>query len=203
MEAFTGLALRDLAALCTSALFEWKGNIMTKDELKQKLREGKTIDRLMVFRRGEDCWIYKTSFFKPGDTILYIPDIEENDLPIHEVLAGDTERIDRVAALCYTGDDFLQQCNGDREKAEHLFWLCDWQHPVSVMDDLISLEEDGMAKKYKVTITETLKRVVEVEAKDEMDAIQQVSDGWRDSKYILNADDFVDVDFNTELVVEE
>lgn len=55
--------------------------------------------------------------------------------------------------------------------------------------------------RFKVTITETLKRTVEVEADDLHEARQMVSDGWHDSKYVLGADDFVDVDFEAEPVV--
>ena len=49
--------------------------------------------------------------------------------------------------------------------------------------------------RFKVTITETLKQTVEVEAGDLREAEQMVSDGWHSSKYILGADDFTDVDF--------
>lgn len=49
--------------------------------------------------------------------------------------------------------------------------------------------------RFKVTITETLKRTVEVEADDLHEAEQIVSDGWHSSKYILGADDFVDAEF--------
>ena len=51
------------------------------------------------------------------------------------------------------------------------------------------------SSKFKVTITETLKRTVEVEADDQYGAEQIVSDGWHSSKYVLGADDFTDVDF--------
>lgn len=49
--------------------------------------------------------------------------------------------------------------------------------------------------RFKVTITETLKRTVEVEANDQQEAEQMVSDGWHKSEYILDAEDFVDVAF--------
>ena len=49
--------------------------------------------------------------------------------------------------------------------------------------------------RFKVTITETLKRTVEVEADDQQEAEQMVSDGWHNSKYILDAEDFVGVAF--------
>jgi hypothetical protein len=56
--------------------------------------------------------------------------------------------------------------------------------------------------KFKVTITETLKQTVEVEATDRHEAEQTVSDGWRSSKYILDAEDFADVKFEAVPVLE-
>ena len=53
-------------------------------------------------------------------------------------------------------------------------------------------------KKYKVTITETLKKTVTVEANSSYEAQQKVSDSWHNSEYILDADNFVSVDFSAE-----
>ena len=50
-------------------------------------------------------------------------------------------------------------------------------------------------KYYRVAITETLRRVVTVAAEDEDDARQRVSDAWRNTEYILEADDFEGVEF--------
>ena len=50
-------------------------------------------------------------------------------------------------------------------------------------------------KKFNVTITETLKMVVEVEAQNQQQAEQIVSDRWRNSEYILDADNFCEVEF--------
>lgn len=55
--------------------------------------------------------------------------------------------------------------------------------------------------KFRVAITETLKRTVEVEADDPCQAAQMVSDGWHRSKYILGADDFAGVEFNAARAV--
>jgi len=54
------------------------------------------------------------------------------------------------------------------------------------------------AKYFKVTITETLKLTVEVEAKDPQEAEQIASDNWRNSMYVLGADNFVGVEFEAE-----
>jgi len=42
---------------------------------------------------------------------------------------------------------------------------------------------------FEVTITETLQKVVTIEAE------QMVSDNWRDSEYVLGADNFAGVEF--------
>lgn len=61
-----------------------------------------------------------------------------------------------------------------------------------------------MSKKYfNVEIVETLRRVVPVEAEDELDAHQKVSDGWRNSQYILEADDFAGCDINVLSTMSE
>lgn len=59
-------------------------------------------------------------------------------------------------------------------------------------------------QKFKVTITGTLSRTVEVEAGDHHEAEQMVSDGWHSSKYILGAEDFANVEFEaTEVSMED
>ena len=50
-------------------------------------------------------------------------------------------------------------------------------------------------KPFKVTITETLKLTVEVEAKDGVEAEQLVSDNWHNEQYVLTADNFAGVEF--------
>ncbi len=67
-------------------------------------------------------------------------------------------------------------------------------------------EQDSAAitpQRFKVTITETLKRAVEVEADDPQEAEQMVSDGWHDSKYILCSEDFAGVAFEAAPTAEE
>ena len=50
-------------------------------------------------------------------------------------------------------------------------------------------------KEYDVTITETLQKTVKVEAAGEFEAEQAVREGWRNSEYILDADNFIDVEY--------
>lgn len=46
-------------------------------------------------------------------------------------------------------------------------------------------------KEYAVKITETLEKVVYVQADDEYDAECQVQDAWDNGECVLDADDFV------------
>ena len=52
-----------------------------------------------------------------------------------------------------------------------------------------------MKKNYKVRITETLVMTVDVEAHSRDEAEQIASDNWHNSDYILDADNFVGVEF--------
>lgn len=53
-------------------------------------------------------------------------------------------------------------------------------------------------KEFDVIITETLRKKVTVEAESPVEAEQLVSDMWHNSEYILDADDFVGVEFECE-----
>lgn len=55
-----------------------------------------------------------------------------------------------------------------------------------------------MAKEFSVTIVETSKMNVSVEAENEEEAIQKISDEWYKGNYILDADNFVGVDFEVD-----
>ena len=50
-------------------------------------------------------------------------------------------------------------------------------------------------KKYKVAVTEVLRRVILVEAVDEAQARQRASDAWHNSEVILSAEDFEGAEF--------
>lgn len=49
--------------------------------------------------------------------------------------------------------------------------------------------------RYKVTITETLKLTVEVEAENKLEAEQLVSDKWDIGDYILDEHNFIGAEF--------
>ena len=72
-----------------------------------------------------------------------------------------------------------------------------WGHYTENRDDALRdyNTRDMGVKKYLVTITETLEKTVEIEAKDRKEAEQIVSESWRKSDNILDADNFIGVDF--------
>ena len=52
---------------------------------------------------------------------------------------------------------------------------------------------------YKVKITETFEKIVEVEARNKIEAEQIVCTAYQDEKYVLDADNFARVNFTAEL----
>ena len=50
-------------------------------------------------------------------------------------------------------------------------------------------------KSYKVEITETLRRTVNIEAHDYDEALCKVREAWRRSEIVLDADDFMEAGF--------
>ena len=108
---------------------------MTKPELHEKLMSGCTMDELFHYKQGDECLIFKADKFALGDEILYIPDIDMNGIPLDTAVKS-VEDIVYILTFCYTGDDFAQECRDadvDEKYAERLFWLCNWQHPSSVL----------------------------------------------------------------------
>lgn len=53
-------------------------------------------------------------------------------------------------------------------------------------------------KEFEVTITETLQKTVTVEADSKDDALQIAEDMWNDSDIILDADNFVNVEYHSD-----
>lgn len=137
MGAMSGTAIR-----CTVGE-EREGRRMTKEKARADLMTGKTMDALFHFVRGDGCLIFKADTFQSGDEIIYIPDIALNELVTDRPVADDGE-LEEIMSCCYTGDDFLGLCGGDWERAERLFWICRWEHPGSVVDEVYALcEENG------------------------------------------------------------
>ena len=51
-------------------------------------------------------------------------------------------------------------------------------------------------KQYRVAVTELLRKVVVVEAADEAEAHQRVSDAWQNGEYLLDGKDFDGAEFH-------
>lgn len=114
---------------------------MTKAELRDHLKAGHCMNDAFDFAPGQDCEIFKADEFKPGDQIIYIPDVYLNEIPLNTPIT-DEEAIDDVVGMCYTGNDFIDECGGDTDLAERLFAYCDWQHPSSALPEVDDEEED-------------------------------------------------------------
>ena len=66
----------------------------------------------------------------------------------------------------------------------------------------LEIRDDGLVisskplKTFYISVTETLKKTVEVHAEDKYEAIQKVSDAYHDEQIVLDSDDYIDVDFD-------
>ena len=118
-----------------------KDSVLTKQELRLQLQQGHTLNDLLAFGPGQDCEIFKVGKFHPGDVVVYVPDVYLNHIPLDRPITA-PEDLEEVLDQCYTGQDFIDECHGDTEKAERLFRYCDWQHPSSAIDDLADDEEE-------------------------------------------------------------
>ena len=110
---------------------------ITKKELRERLQVREKLEDLFRFRAGQECSIFKESEFIAGDQIIYIPDVELNNIPTHRPI--ETYELDRVMDCCYTGNEFLKMCTNrygvaGYAYARELFDYLDWQHPSSVLD---------------------------------------------------------------------
>lgn len=108
---------------------------MTKEELASRLRKGEKLADILPLVAGQECEMYKADSFSIGDEILYIPDVSLNEIPVDADLSKDPEEIEQVIENCYTGNDFIDLCQGNVMNAKDLFYFCDWQHPSSALDD--------------------------------------------------------------------
>ena len=114
---------------------------ITRAMLRSQLQQGHTLNDLLAFGSGQECEIFKADKFYPGDVVIYVPDVVLNHIPLERPIT-DPEELEEVLSQCYTGQDFIDECHGDTEKAEHLFFYCNWQHPSSAVDELDDDEED-------------------------------------------------------------
>ena len=101
-------------------------NMINKRELAARLKQGECLEEIFDFTDGQECLIYKGEF-EVSDKIIYIPDIYLNKLNLGVVATG--ENLNDILKNCYTGNDFLKECNGYKNIAKALFDFVGWQHP--------------------------------------------------------------------------
>ena len=126
---------------------------MNKTELRVKLEAGEKLENIFEFIDGQDCLIYKTKHFEMSDNIIYIPDVDLNEIDTESVLEG--EEIANVLNHCYAGNDFVDECNGHREVAKELFDFVDWQNP-NVQDLLDGYDDEEFEERYGFLMKELL-----------------------------------------------
>lgn len=116
---------------------------MTKKEVRERICERGCLSDMFEFTDGQDCIIYKGDW-NPGDEVIYIPDIDLNEICINRQLIKilDEEEINDVLSCLYTGKDFMELSDGDEELAKRLFYYVDWQHPSSAVDELMIPDYD-------------------------------------------------------------
>ena len=124
---------------------------MTKEDLRKAFHQGFALADVLDLVPGQDCMIFKAEKFSADDQVIYIPDIDLNEIPYSVDLSEDNslrdasngkwesmtanEQIDLVLSYCYTGDDFVDLCEDDEALAYRLFCYCDWQHPSSALPE--------------------------------------------------------------------
>lgn len=57
-------------------------------------------------------------------------------------------------------------------------------------------------KKFLVRITETLEKTVEVDAENELDAVNAVTELYRNSEIVLDSGDFIGTDIEVESEID-
>ena len=125
---------------------------MTKNELKMKLEAGTFLVDLFDLTYGQECLIYKGNF-ETSDQIIYIPDVDLNEIDTESVL--DDEEVENVLNHCYTGNDFVDECNGHQELAKELFGFVDRQNP-NVQDLLDGYDDEEFEERYGFSMDELL-----------------------------------------------
>lgn len=114
---------------------------LTKEKLREKLSDGELLTHLIETCSGQECEIVKADAFYPGDEIIYIPDLQMNGIPMTKPVTSPAE-IEELLSSCYTADDFIEICEGNKELAKRLFFYCDWQHPSSALPELYDDDEE-------------------------------------------------------------
>jgi len=116
---------------------------MNKRELKRALLNGKTLVELFNFSKGDACEIFVHPTWKgeATDEIVYIPCLEENNCYIDIEKEIAVENIEDLISTIWTGNEFLEVCEGNGNVASMLLDMCDWANPYSVLNTYITCSE--------------------------------------------------------------
>lgn len=107
---------------------------MTKEELRDGFKKGLSLEEMLTLCPGQDCTIFKADKFCTDDQVIYIPDLELNNITATK--SPYEEDAEYTINRCYTGEDFVDLCEGDEALAYRLFCYCDWQHPSSALPEV-------------------------------------------------------------------
>lgn len=137
--------------------------------------------------------IYENNYFKVTDTeqdydyrVLFE---NKTDVPITVIGSDQVENIEIPA------HDWVGLLYGEQ--------ALEWLELIESKDFRIKKKEIPK-KTFYVSITETLNKIVEVQAEDEYEAIHKVSDAYYAGDIVLDSEDFVDTEFedDTERLLE-
>ena len=158
--------LDDHLAVCVG----WSGGY--PDEPDESLIQG--IDDL-TFAINAAIKVWTSDDMRTDFDYINAPYYENGDVFDIEVYISKNEDYDKLA------EDFLEEY----EKLKDL----------EIRDDGLIISSKPL-KTFYISVTETLKKTVEVHAEDKYEAIQKVSDAYHDEQIVLDSDDYVDVDFD-------
>lgn len=130
---------------------------MNKKELWKCLSAGKKLVDIMPVIPGDDCLITAVTGEEydkcRNDDIVYIPDFDLNEIIYNKDISARPGEMLHVIEYCYTKQDFLNLCKGNKRMAYSLFCLCDWQNPN--LDELLDCTDDKELKNlYGITLAE-------------------------------------------------
>lgn len=158
--------LGDHLAVCVG----WSGGY--EDEPDESLIQG--IDDL-TFAINAAIKVWTSDSMRTDLDYINAPYYENGDVIDIGISISKNEDYDKLA------EDFLEEY----ERLKDL----------EIRDDGLIISSKSL-KTFYISVTETLKKTVEVRAEDKYEAIQKVSDAYHDEQIVLDSDDYVDVDFD-------
>lgn len=167
-EGCSTYKLDDHLAVCVG----WSGGY--EDEPDESLIQG--IDDL-TFAINAAIKVWTSDNMRTDLDYINAPYYENGDVVDTAVSISEDEDYDKLAEY------FLEEY----EKLKDL----------EIRDDGLIISSKPL-KTFYISVTETLKKTVEVHAEDKYEAIQKATDAYCDGQVVLDSDDFVVTEFNDE-----